>query len=80
MFNSQLKQIISSLPESPGIYKYYDKTGTLIYIGKAKSLRKRVSSYFNKNHYENRKTAVLVSKIVDIQFTLVETEIDALLL
>lgn len=80
MFNSQLKQIISSLPESPGIYKYYDKTGILIYIGKAKSLRKRVSSYFNKNHYENRKTAVLVSKIVDIQFTLVETEIDALLL
>ncbi|MFY8021088.1 MAG: excinuclease ABC subunit UvrC [Bacteroidia bacterium] len=80
MSKSHLKEIISSLPESPGIYKYFDKEGTLIYIGKAKSLKKRVSSYFNKNHYENRKTAVMVSKIEDIQFTLVETEIDALLL
>ncbi|MFY8110050.1 MAG: GIY-YIG nuclease family protein, partial [Bacteroidia bacterium] len=78
MSQSQIKQIISSLPESPGIYKYFDKTGTLIYIGKAKNLKKRVSSYFNKNHYENRKTAVMVSKIEDIHFTLVETEIDAL--
>lgn len=80
MSQSQIKQIISSLPESPGIYKYFDKTGTLIYIGKAKNLKKRVSSYFSKNHYENRKTAVMVSKIEDIHFTLVETEIDALLL
>ena len=80
MSNSHLKQIISSLPESPGIYKYFDKTGTLIYIGKAKNLKKRVSSYFSKNHYENRKTAVMVSKIEDIHFTLVETDIDALLL
>jgi len=75
-----LKEIISSLPETPGIYKYFDKDGTLIYIGKAKSLKKRVSSYFNKNHYENRKTAVMVSRICNIEFTLVETEIDALLL
>jgi excinuclease ABC subunit C len=75
-----LKEIISSLPDSPGIYKYYDATGVLMYIGKAKSLKKRVSSYFNKTHYENRKTAVMVSKIVDIQFTLVESEMDALLL
>lgn len=75
-----LKEIISSLPDSPGIYKYYDATGVLMYIGKAKSLKKRVSSYFNKIHYENRKTAVMVSKIVDIQFTLVESEMDALLL
>ena len=80
MSHSMIKQIISSLPESPGIYKYFDKTGTLIYIGKAKNLKKRVSSYFSKNHYENRKTAVMVSKIEDIHFTLVETEIDALLL
>lgn len=80
MSKNHLKEIISSLPESPGIYKYFDKDGTLIYIGKAKSLKKRVSSYFSKNHYENRKTAVMVSKIEDIQFTLVETEIDALLL
>lgn len=75
-----LKDIISSLPETPGIYKYFDKEGNLIYIGKAKSLKKRVSSYFNKNHYENRKTAVMVGRIANIQFTLVETEIDALLL
>ncbi len=80
MSNDVIKNIISSLPESPGIYKYFDKTGALIYIGKAKNLKKRVSSYFNKNHYENRKTAVMVSKIEDIHFTLVETEIDALLL
>ena len=75
-----LKEIISSLPETPGIYKYFDKEGALIYIGKAKSLKKRVSSYFNKNHYENRKTAIMVSRICNIEFTLVETEIDALLL
>ncbi len=80
MSHVEIKQIISSLPESPGIYKYFDKSGTLIYIGKAKNLKKRVSSYFSKNHYENRKTAVMVSKIEDIHFTLVETEIDALLL
>lgn len=80
MHTPHLKDIISSLPETPGIYKYFDKDGNLIYIGKAKSLKKRVSSYFNKNHYENRKTAVMVSRIVDIHFTLVETEIDALLL
>ncbi|MES2379406.1 MAG: excinuclease ABC subunit UvrC [Bacteroidota bacterium] len=80
MHTPHLKDIISSLPETPGIYKYFDKEGNLIYIGKAKSLKKRVSSYFNKNHYENRKTAVMVGRIVDIHFTLVETEIDALLL
>ncbi|MCF8429087.1 MAG: excinuclease ABC subunit UvrC [Bacteroidia bacterium] len=80
MHTPHLKTIIASLPDSPGIYKYYDKDGTLIYIGKAKSLKKRVSSYFNKNQHENRKTAIMVSRIVDLQFTLVETEIDALLL
>jgi len=80
MHTPLLKEIISSLPETPGIYKYFDKDETLIYIGKAKSLKKRVSSYFNKNHYENRKTAVMVSRICNIEFTLVETEIDALLL
>ena len=80
MHTPHLKTIISSLPDSPGIYKYFDKDGTLIYIGKAKSLKKRVNSYFNKNQHENRKTAIMVSRIVDLQFTLVETEIDALLL
>ncbi len=78
--STDLKAIIASLPESPGIYKYYDAAGVLMYIGKAKSLKKRVSSYFNKNHYENRKTAVMVSKIANIEFTLVESEMDALLL
>lgn len=75
-----LRKIISGLPESPGVYKYYDQQGTLLYIGKAKNLKKRVSSYFNKTQHENRKTAMLVSRIRDIQYTLVETEMDALLL
>ena len=68
------------MPESPGIYKYYDLDRNLIYIGKAKNLKKRVYSYFSKTRHENRKTEVMVSKIEDIQFTLVDTEIDALLL
>lgn len=76
----KLKRIISSLPDSPGVYKYYSAEGELIYIGKAKSLKKRVSSYFNKIQHENRKTAVLVSRIMDIQYTAVDTEFDALLL
>lgn len=75
-----LKSTITKLPDKPGIYKYFDDTGTIIYIGKAKNLRKRVSSYFNKQVYENRKTEVLVSKIRSIDFTVVSTEIDALLL
>ncbi len=74
-----LKHIISNLPETPGVYKYYDEDEKLIYIGKAKNLKKRVSSYFSKTH-DNRKTAVLVSKIRNIKFTLVDTEMDALLL
>lgn len=80
MHNAHLKQIIGSLPDTPGIYKYFDKDGSLIYIGKAKSLKKRVSSYFTKTRHENRKTAVMVSRITDIQFTLVDSEVDALLL
>jgi excinuclease ABC subunit C len=80
MANPNLQIIISSLPETPGVYKYFDSGQTLIYIGKAKNLKKRVSSYFIKKHHDNRKTEILVSKIADIQFTLVETEMDALLL
>ncbi len=68
------------LPDAPGVYKYFDKNNVLLYIGKAKSLKKRVSSYFNKNQYENRKTQVLVSKIWDVNVTVVPTEMDALLL
>lgn len=76
----KLKNIISILPNSPGVYKYYSSEGELIYIGKAKSLKKRVSSYFNKNQYDDKKTKVLVSRIADIQYTVVDTEFDALLL
>lgn len=75
-----VKGKVKILPDAPGVYKYFDKNGTLLYIGKAKSLKKRVSSYFNKNHYENRKTKVLVSKIWDVNVTVVPTEMDALLL
>ncbi len=72
--------IVKSLPDNPGVYQYYDAEGTIIYVGKAKNLKKRVSSYFNKDQSENGKTAVLVKKIVDIKFILVDTELDALLL
>jgi len=75
-----IKSKLKILPDAPGVYKYFDKNETLLYIGKAKSLKKRVSSYFNKNHYENRKTKVLVSKIWDVNVTVVPTEMDALLL
>ncbi len=74
-----LKNLISVLPGKPGIYQYYDDTGKIIYIGKAKNLKKRVSSYFSKQH-ESRKTAMLVRNISDIKHMVVETEQDALLL
>ena len=73
--NIQLK----TLPSSPGVYQYYDKEGKLLYVGKAKNLKKRVSSYFNKKH-DYGKTRVLVTKIIDIKHIVVETETDALLL
>ena len=78
-YNSHLKNIVSALPHEPGIYQYFDKDGTIIYIGKAKDLKKRVSSYFTKTH-DNRKTAILVRNIVDIKTIVVETEQDALIL
>lgn len=68
------------LPHSPGVYQFFDVGGTIIYIGKAKDLRNRVGSYFNKQRYETGKTAKLVSNIVDLKVILVETEFDALLL
>ncbi|WP_303922494.1 excinuclease ABC subunit UvrC [Draconibacterium sediminis] len=74
-----LKTLISVLPNKPGIYQYFDQSNTIIYIGKAKNLRKRVSSYFTKNH-DHRKTALLVRNIVDIKHMVVESEQDALLL
>ncbi|MBC7425301.1 MAG: excinuclease ABC subunit C [Bacteroidia bacterium] len=75
----QLKVIISTLPDQPGVYKYFDDEAKIIYVGKAKSLKKRVASYFIKTH-DNRKTAVLVSRIRNIEYTVVDTEYDALLL
>ena len=74
-----LKQKLEVLPNDPGVYQYYNAEGNLLYIGKAKSLRKRVSSYFNKVH-DSHKTNVLVKQIADIKYIVVETEYDALLL
>ena len=74
-----LKAILDRLPESPGSYQYFDEHGTVIYVGKAKNLKRRVSSYFNRDH-DSRKTALLVSKIWDIHYTVVKTEAEALLL
>ena len=74
-----LKGIVSNLPGKPGSYQYYDKEGTIIYVGKAKNLKNRVSSYFHKE-VDRYKTKVLVSKIWDITYTVVNTEEDALLL
>jgi excinuclease ABC subunit C len=68
------------LPKSPGVYQYFDKNNVIIYVGKAKNLKNRVSSYFNKIKYENTKTKILVGKIVDIKTIKVNTEMDALLL
>ena len=70
---------LQTLPNQPGVYQYYDADGTIIYVGKAKNLKKRVSSYFTKTH-DNGKTRVLVNKIVTIKHILVATETDALLL
>ena len=74
-----LKSIVSSLPEKPGTYQYYDSEHTIIYVGKAKNLKNRVSSYFHKE-VDRFKTKVLVSKIHDITYTVVNTEEDALLI
>ena len=74
-----LKGIVLNLPESPGIYQYLNTEGVIIYVGKAKNLKRRVSSYFNKEH-EPGKTRVLVSKIADIRYIVVNSEEDALLL
>ena len=74
-----IKMILSILPDKPGCYQYFDDKGTIIYVGKAKNLKRRVSSYFNKEHDSN-KTRVLVKQIRDIKYIVVNTEEDALLL
>ena len=76
---AKLKAIVSALPEKPGSYQYYDAEGTIIYVGKAKNLKNRVSSYFH-TEVDRFKTKVLVSKIWDISYTVVNSEEDALLL
>ena len=76
---ARLKSIVLSMPEKPGSYQYYDENHTIIYVGKAKNLKRRVSSYFHKE-VDRYKTKVLVSKIHDISYTVVNTEEDALLL
>lgn len=80
MNNEYLKNIIKNIPEKPGCYQYYDDKGTVIYVGKAKNLKKRVSSYFTKTHHDSPKTRILVSKIRDIKYIVVDTEEDTFLL
>lgn len=79
MSKASLTLQISTLPDSPGVYQYYDKEGKLLYVGKAKNLKKRVSSYFTKN-FDNNRTRLLVKKIETIKHIVVQTETDALLL
>lgn len=74
-----IKQIISTMPETPGVYQYFNHEGVIIYVGKAKNLKKRVSSYFTKEH-ESVKTRVLVKNIYDLRYIVVNSETDALLL
>ena len=77
--NAHIQLQLQTLPNTPGVYQYYDKEGVIIYVGKAKNLKKRVSSYFTKNH-EYGKTRVLVKKIAEIKHIVVNSETDALLL
>ena len=77
--NKDIKLKLKILPEKPGVYQYYDSSGKILYVGKAKNLKKRVSSYFNKTQ-EYGKTRVLVRQIADIRYIVVDTELDALLL
>ncbi|MGB0806860.1 MAG: excinuclease ABC subunit UvrC [Salibacteraceae bacterium] len=75
-----IKEIVKRLPKKPGVYRFYDKDRKILYVGKAKYLKNRVSSYFNKIKYENHKTKLLVRKIDHIEFIVVDSEYDALLL
>jgi excinuclease ABC subunit C len=78
-FSEHIQSILKTLPDSPGVYQYYDKEENLLYVGKAKNLKKRVTSYFTKEH-DNGRLRILVKKISDIKTIKVETELDALLL
>ena len=78
--NTDFSGLISALPEQPGVYQFFDKNGTIIYIGKAKNLKKRVSSYFFRNKFDSFKIKVLVDRIADMNYIVVNSESDALLL
>ena len=78
-FSDHIQSILKTLPESPGVYRYYDMDNNLLYVGKAKNLKKRVSSYFTKEH-DTFRLRLMVKKIVDIQTVKVDTEMDALIL
>ncbi|MBQ5779611.1 MAG: excinuclease ABC subunit C [Paludibacteraceae bacterium] len=80
LIETNIKNIINSLPEKPGIYQYFNIDNEIIYIGKAKNLKRRVSSYFNKDLSHSRKTQILVNQIRNIKFIIVDSEEDALLL
>ncbi len=80
MSTDKIHRIIRDIPDKPGVYQFFSQAGSVIYVGKAKSLRKRVSSYFNRESAHDAKTAVLVKKISDLRFIVVDTEFDALLL
>ena len=77
METPEIKIQVQTLPESPGVYQYYDKNDRILYVGKAKNLKKRVTSYFTKKHDSNR-IEVMVTKICDIKHIVVATETDAL--
>ena len=77
--NPHIEAILKTLPEKSGVYRYFDKNGVILYVGKAKNLKKRVYSYFHKEQLDPR-SQLLVKKIVDIEYTVVDTEYDALLL
>ena len=79
MADTFIKKKLLSIPEKTGVYKFYNKNNDLIYVGKAKNIKKRVSSYFTKTK-KNAKTTLLIKKINDIQCVVVDTEMDALLL
>ncbi|MFO7978653.1 MAG: excinuclease ABC subunit UvrC [Bacteroidales bacterium] len=76
----QIAPLLQTLPAAPGVYQFFDEKGQIIYIGKAKNLRKRVTSYFNRDHYDSGKVRVMVARIADLKYIIVDTELDALLL
>ena len=78
--SNHIKSILKALPEKSGVYQFFEENGSILYVGKAKVLKNRVTNYFNKNKYESIKTKLMVKKIRDIKYSVVETESDALLL